>query len=84
MFVSGSVQGVGYRMFVRKNAEKLGVTGWVRNLPDSRVEVMIQGKKAAVEELLTLCKRGTFLADVKGLEIAWIAVKESFSDFSIH
>ncbi len=45
IIVKGFVQGVGYRNFVRKQAEKQNLTGWVRNLPDGTVEILIQGKR---------------------------------------
>lgn len=51
-FVRGRVQGVGFRWFVRTQALELGLTGYARNLPDGRVEVLAQGPRSATEELL--------------------------------
>jgi len=66
--ISGRVQGVGFRWFVYRQAEQLGVRGWVRNLPDGRVEVVATGQVAALEELeQTLCQ-GPLLARVDHVE----------------
>ena len=56
--VSGRVQGVGYRDALRWEAERRGVTGWVRNRVDGSVEALLQGPDAAVEALLDWAKRG--------------------------
>ncbi len=57
LFISGYVQGIGYRQFVKANATRLGLSGWVRNLSDGRVEALIQGDKKKIEEMITLCKK---------------------------
>jgi acylphosphatase len=64
LVISGRVQGVGFRAWVAQNAERLGVSGWVRNRTDGTVEALIAGDTAAVEELARLCRRGPRLADV--------------------
>lgn len=56
--VSGTVQGVGFRVSVRTEARNLGVLGWVRNLDDGRVEVHAEGPAALVDALLTYCRVG--------------------------
>ena len=83
IFISGFVHGVGYRHFVRKNAQKLGLTGWVRNLPDNRVEALIQGKKEDIENLIVLCRKGPFLAEVEDVAVEWEEMKEKLYDFQI-
>lgn len=65
--VSGRVQGVGYRWFVRDNARRLGLTGWVRNLSDQTVELEAQGDARALEELDRLLKTGHPGARVDGI-----------------
>lgn len=55
-FVSGTVQGIGYRFFVRGQAEKLGVRGWVKNLRDGRVEVVVEGGSERVANFLKSLK----------------------------
>lgn len=69
IYISGRVQGVGFRQFTRKNAEKLGVTGWVKNLSDGRVEAVFQGPDDKVRELIDRCKEGPISGYVKDIEI---------------
>lgn len=57
--VEGTVQGVGYRATLRALAGKLGVTGWVRNLPDGSVETVIQGDAAIINQVHNWCKTGS-------------------------
>lgn len=83
IFISGFVQGVGFRQFIKINADKLGFTGWVRNLPDGRVEAMFQGLKEKIEEALSLCRKGPFLAEVKNVDVIWEEVKEEFESFEV-
>jgi acylphosphatase len=54
----GKVQGVYYRAFVSRNAARLGVTGYVRNLPDNSVEILAEGEKAQLEKLIEYLKQG--------------------------
>ncbi len=56
--IEGRVQGVGFRWSCVQEANQLGVTGWVRNLPSGQVEVWAEGDDAAVEGLLTWCRKG--------------------------
>jgi acylphosphatase len=58
VFVRGRVQGVGFRYFVQECAETLGVSGYVRNLPDGRVEVFAQGREGLVDDLLSRIRKG--------------------------
>lgn len=83
VFISGSVQGVGYRYFVKDNARKMGLTGWVRNTEDGGVEVVIQGEEKKIEELIALCKQGPFLAEVKHIGFEWEETEEVFEGFAI-
>jgi len=83
LFISGLVQGVGYRQFVKRKARKVGLCGWVRNLPDSRVEAVFQGKKEAIDTLIGICKRGPFLAEVQDVQVAWEEGKEEYKEFKV-
>ena len=56
--IAGRVQGVGYRAWMRREAVRLGVSGWVRNRSDGAVEALVYGDSAAVEELLRACRLG--------------------------
>ncbi len=58
VWVSGQVQGVGFRATCAYRAGKLGLCGWVRNLPDGRVEAVFEGAQGAVSEMVEWCKRG--------------------------
>jgi len=66
--VVGMVQGVGYRWFVRKTALRLGLGGYAENLPDGRVEVVVEGEAAGIEELSLELRRGPSLAQVDRVE----------------
>ena len=66
--VSGRVQGVGFRWFTHREAERLGIAGWARNLPDGRVEVLAQGSVGAIERLETALKSGPAFAHVENVE----------------
>lgn len=68
ILVSGRVQGVHFRVSLRREAEALGLAGWVRNLPDGRVEAVAEGEPAAVEALVGWCRRGPEGAVVAGVE----------------
>ena len=73
-YVAGKVQGVWFRASTQKEAEKLGITGWARNLPDGRVEVMACGDKSKIEKLYEWLKHGPRLANVTDLsyeELPW-------------
>lgn len=84
VFISGFVQGVGYRAFVRKNARKMDVNGWVQNLPDRRVEAVFQGSKEKIEELIKICEKGPFLSEVKNVVVDWEEMGEEYVDFEIY
>lgn len=83
LLISGYVQKVGYRQFVKKTAIKLGLIGWVKNLPDRKVEVLATGSRKKLEELIVLCKKGPFLAEVKEIETEWDNKDMDFNCFEI-
>lgn len=82
VFISGFVQGVGFRAYVRSKARKLGVKGWVRNRHDGRVEAVLQGEREKVEKLLKYCGHGPFFADVKDFVVDWEEAQEEFAEFT--
>ena len=69
--VTGQVQGVGYRRFVQRQAESLRLSGYTENLSDGRVEVIAEGEKTNLEQLLHWLKKGSTHAVVKTLEVQW-------------
>jgi len=81
-FVTGRVQGVFYRDSAKKKAQKLGLTGWVKNLPDGRVELIASGDDNAVGELMEWLWKGPRAADVTIVETNMIPY-QSFDDFRV-
>lgn len=83
IFVLGFVQGVGFRRFIQKKAIELGIVGWVKNLPDSRVEIFAQGSKENIDKLIKIAEEGSLFSDVKDVVVNWQEQEENFSDFII-
>lgn len=69
--VSGRVQGVAFRQSTADEGRRLGVEGWVRNLPDGRVEAEVEGERAAVGALVRWCHAGPPAARVDRVEVEW-------------
>lgn len=69
VFVSGKVQGVFFRSSTKDRAEELGLSGWVRNLPDGRVEAVFEGEKEEVDKMVEWCRKGPEYARVTGVEV---------------
>ncbi len=68
VYVSGQVQGVFFRDSTRQRAEELGLAGWVRNLPDGRVEALFDGPSERVREMVRWCKEGPSHAEVEDVD----------------
>jgi acylphosphatase len=83
LHISGRVQGVCFRANTRKQARALGLTGWVRNLPDDRVETVFEGKQKEAEAMLAWCRTGTPPARVDHLEVVEESAGGGFTDFEI-
>ena len=81
--VTGRVQGVGFRYFVMRHAQAAGVTGFARNLPDGRVEFLLQGEPAAVETVLTQIHQGPSYSRVDAVELVESNSNDTHSDFLI-
>ena len=81
VFISGFVQGVGFRQFVKYSARKIGITGWVQNLPDGRVEGIFQGSKVSVEQMILRCRKGPLLSEVEEVLVEWAEIEEKFETF---
>jgi acylphosphatase len=82
--VSGRVQGVGFRDFVRREAAARGITGWVRNADDGRaVEVVAEGDQPALDALLAAIRSGPRFARVDDVATAWSEATNAFARFSI-
>jgi len=83
VFISGRVQGVFFRHETRLRAIRNNVVGWVRNLPDGRVEAVFEGEKENVEVMIAFCHRGPPGAVVKNVEVIWENPTGEFKDFRI-
>ena len=81
--VQGFVQGIWFRASTKDEANRVGVTGWVRNLPDGSVEAVFEGKKKNVEVIVNWCHRGPSGAKVDKVEIAWEQFTSEFGDFEV-
>ncbi len=83
VFILGFVQGVGFRQFVKRQAIKIGITGWVKNLPDNRVEALFCGSEERIEKIIKICEKGPFLSEVKDVVVEWDEKSEVFNSFDI-
>jgi len=77
LFLTGSLQGIFFRQFIKEHAEKNNIKGYVRNLEDGRVEVFIEGDGDKVDAMKAICKRGPQHAVIRNME----EKPESFQDF---
>ncbi|MFH1225014.1 MAG: acylphosphatase [Candidatus Diapherotrites archaeon] len=82
-FVSGRVQGVFFRAHAKRQAEALGISGWVRNLQDGRVEVLAEGAEEKLREFEKWLRSGPDSAEVERLEAKWETAKGGFSGFEV-
>ena len=83
LLISGRVQGVFFRATMQEEAEKLGVTGWVRNLPDGRVEAVVEGPEDKVKQLIEWAHHGPPAARVEKVEVTWQKPTGEYRAFTI-
>jgi len=83
VYISGRVQGVFFRAYTKKEADRLGLKGWVRNLPDGRVEAVFEGDEEAVEAMIRWCHVGSPHAKVTGVEVQEEPYSGEFTEFRI-
>jgi acylphosphatase len=81
--ITGRVQGVGFRAWTRRQAERRGLAGWVRNEPDGSVAALIAGPRAAVEAMVGLLHAGPPGAAVAGVEIGEADASDVGRDFAV-
>lgn len=81
-WVSGRVQGVWFRQGTAEQAAALGVNGWVRNLPDGRVEAWLEGEEQAVRALARWLEQGPPKAEVSGVQVQQMA-PQGYSEFEV-
>lgn len=83
VIVSGRVQGVFFRMETKRTADRLGVSGWVRNLKDGTVEAVFEGDRDQVDAALAWCRQGPLHANVTDVNLTWKNYTGEFSGFNI-
>jgi len=83
IIIEGRVQGVGFREFVRKRATSYGLKGYVKNVGENRLEIVVCGDENKINSLIKDCKRGPLLAHVSSCSIEDIDIDEEFDGFYI-
>ena len=83
ILVEGFVQRVGFRWWCLREAEKTGITGWVRNLLDGRAEAVFEGSKDKLEEMLEKCREGSWAAKPTHIDSIWEQPTGEFDSFKI-
>ena len=81
--IAGRVQGVAYRAHTQRAAIDLGLTGWVRNCPDGRVELVAEGDQEALNQLISWCHQGPPAAHVTRVEPQWEPATNAYLTFEI-
>ena len=84
VFISGAVQGVCFRYDARRQAQTRGLTGWVRNRYDGRVEAVFEGPEGTVNDIIEWCRKGPEGAVVHGVEVKREDYKGEFAGFNIY
>ena len=83
ILITGKVQGVFFRSRTRDEANKNNVNGWVRNLPDGRVEAILEGEKEDVDKVIDFAGKGPSGTKVLDLDIKWLNYSGEFNDFEV-
>ncbi|MCK4591864.1 acylphosphatase [Candidatus Parcubacteria bacterium] len=83
LLISGSVQGVLYRVNSKSKAEELDLTGYVRNMSDSKVEILAEGEENNLKEFIKWCYNGPDNAVVSEVKVKWSEYEEKFDKFEI-
>ncbi len=83
LLISGAVQGVGFRYHTYQKARQLQVVGWVRNLPDGRVQVLAEGESDIIDQLISELKSGPSFSQVQNIEIEWSEPTGQHSSFEV-
>ena len=83
VLISGKVQGVWYRASTQAKAQQLGITGWVRNTRDGKVEAVFEGDEATIQQMILWCHQGPPQAKVNTVEVREQPSSDSFHEFFI-
>ena len=81
--IYGEVQGVFYRANTQERAEELGLVGWVKNLGDGSVEIVVQGEEESIKEMMSWCYEGPAGSMVEDVHVSWEEIEEIFKEFSV-
>jgi len=81
LIIHGRVQGVAFRYSAEDQANRIGIGGWVRNLHNGTVEIIAEGQRSELEELIKWCGHGPSLARVTDVEIEWLEPTNEFERF---
>ncbi len=79
----GKVQGVSYRVYVQDSATKLDLVGYVKNLPDGKVEVVAQGTIDILKDFIEYLHEGSLMANVESIAVDWATPKVTYDEFSV-
>ena len=83
VFYSGRVQGVGFRITAEETAQSLGLVGWVKNLRDGRVELVVEGEEATLQKFFNAIRTGSMKNFINQVEISWTSASDTFDEFEI-
>ena len=83
VIISGMVQGVSFRYFVASMAKKAGVSGWVRNTEDGKVEAVFEGDEDSVKKMVDSCRTGPPSSNVESIDVRWGAYSGKYERFTI-
>ena len=83
VIISGHVQGIFFRTFIKENAQQLDIKGYVKNLPAGEVEAVFEGQKENIEKMVLVCKKGHKLASIEKIDIKEEKPTKEFSGFAI-
>lgn len=83
MILTGRVQGVNFRSFAVREADNLGVKGYIKNLHDGNLEIVAEGNEKELQEFIKKCRRGPLLAFVKGFDVKEENATGEFEDFNV-
>ena len=83
LIISGLVQGVGYRAWVIEQANRLGISGWVKNLPDGSVEVAAESGEKTLKQFITVCRKGPPEARVDQTDVQWEQITGGYDGFEV-
>ena len=81
IIVVGYVQGVGFRSYTKRHASRMGLIGWVRNMPDSSVEIHAEGDAATLGEFIEWCRVGPSDAVVEDVSVDWVPAESGLRGF---